>query len=479
MDHTLTHHPAAHPPAPPAPRRWLALALLCAAQFMLVLDVTVVQVALPTIGAELTLGRAALTWVVTGYTVSFGGLMLLGGRLADLLGARRMLLAGLVMFTLASLAGALAGNGGTLIAARVAQGVGAALLSPAALSIVTTTFTGPERHRALGVWAGLGGLGAALGVIAGGLLTAGPGWAWVFLVNVPVGIVVVGLVPLAVRPDGHRTARRRLDVAGAALITAAVAALIYGLITAGDTGWTDPDALLPLGAAVVLLVAFAAVERAVRSPLMRVQLLARRPVLSGAVLMLVATGLLIAFFFLGSLYLQHTRGFGALATGLMFLPAAAATGAGAHLGGRLIGRIGGRPVAAGGLLLAAAGALWMARIAVDGGELSVLVPGMAIAAFGLGPVFVAATASALAHVDHQEAGLASGVVNTFHELGGAVGVALASTAAATSVSAAVPQIAGFTTAYATAALVAAVTAVVAVVLVPAGKPVLTGGPHVH
>ncbi|WP_106401166.1 MFS transporter [Actinocorallia populi] len=470
-------HPDGHP-EPPHPRRWTALALIGTAQFMLVLDVTVVNVALPDIGTDLGLGRTALTWTVTMYTLFFGGLMLLGGRLADVFGARRLLLTGLAVFTLASLAAGLAQNETLLIAGRAVQGVGAALLSPAALSTVTTSFHGTERNRALGVWAALGGTGFAAGVLLGGLLTAGPGWRWVFFVNVPVGIVLLAALPAVVRArPAHRTAGR-LDVGGALTVTAATAAFIYGMVNAGDDGWTSPGTLLPLAAAVVLYGTFALVQRAAQDPLMQVGMLARRPVAAGAFLMLVASGLLISLFFLGSLYLQHVRGVSALRTGLLFLPAALATGVGAHVAGRLVGTVGTRPVAVTGLVLVAAGAGLLTGLSADGGVGLELLPGIVIAAAGVGPVFVTATASALAHVPHEEAGLASGVINTFHELGAAVGVAIASTVAAAGLSGA-PSIGGFTGAYTMFAVIAAVSAAVSLWLVPAGKPEMSGVPHVH
>lgn len=246
------------------PRRWAALALICVAQFMLILDVTVVNVALPDMAADLHLDRATLTWAVTAYTLCFGGLMLLGGRLADALGARRTLLAGLTLFTAASLVTGLAGGAATLLGGRIAQGVGAALLSPAALSIVTTTFHGPERNKALGVWAAIGGSGAAAGVLIGGALTDGPGWQWVFFINVPIGLAVLATLPALVPTRAPQPAR--LDLPGALLVTAGTGLLIYGLVEAGDSGWSDAATLLPLAAAVALYAGFAAVERASRAP---------------------------------------------------------------------------------------------------------------------------------------------------------------------------------------------------------------------
>lgn len=466
--------------APARPRRWSALVLLCLAQFMLILDVTVVNVALPSMGADLHLGRQTLTWVVTGYALAFGGLMLLGGRLADAFGARRTLLAGLALFTVSSLLTGLATGAVTVLAGRVLQGVGAALLSPAALSIVTTSFQGQERNKALGVWAAIGASGSAVGVLLGGLLTAGPGWQWAFLVNVPIGLAVGALIPAVVPtvPAGDR-AGRRVDLPGAVSVTAGTALLIYALVHAGDAGWASVATLATLAAAIISYGVFAAVERATASPLMRVDLLARRPVLAGAFLMLVASGLLIAFFFLASLYLQHGRGFTALRTGLVFLPVAVAVTGGAHLGGQLVGRLGARPVAAGGLLLTAAGAGLLARLSTDGNPYAMILPGLLVAAFGIGPAFVAATTTALASVAAHESGLTSGLVNTFHELGGAVGVAVASTIAAGSIAAGGPVAGGFAHAFAAAAAAAVVAGLVSLILVPAGKPAHLAGPHVH
>ncbi|MEU3253403.1 MFS transporter [Streptomyces sp. NPDC006997] len=470
---TAHAHPGTAPP--PDPRRWAALALLCVAQFMLILDVTVINVALPDMAVDLELGRTTLTWAVTAYTLCFGGLMLLGGRLADALGARRTLLAGLAVFTAASLVTGLAQDAPALLGGRIAQGVGAALLSPAALSLVTTAFHGAERTRALGVWAALGGSGAAAGVLLGGALTEGPGWRWVFYVNVPVGLAVLVALPALVPARPPRPAR--LDLPGALLVTSGTAALIYGLVEAGDSGWTGSGTLLPLASAVVLYAVFGAVERTSRAPLMDLRMFTRRPVQAGAFLMLVATALLIAFFFLGSVYLQHARGFGPLETGLVFLPVAVATGLGAHLGSRLVGTLGSRPTAVAGLLVAAAGCAPLTRLSDTGSVYAVLLPGFAVASLGIGAVFVTATTTALALVDHQEAGLASGVVNTFHEVGGSIGVAVVSTVAATGIERG--TVGGFTDAFTLCAVAAAVAAVLSLALVPRGKPQPTGGPHAH
>jgi EmrB/QacA subfamily drug resistance transporter len=476
MSHS-THslHAPAGPQAPPDRHRWIALALISVAQFMLILDVTVVNIALPSIGADLHLGRASLTWTVTAYTLSFGGLMLLGGRLADTFGARRMMLTGLTLFTLASLASGLAHDGTLLLAGRAAQGVGAALLCPAALSTVTTRFNGSERNRALGVWAALGGIGFAAGLLIGGILTAGPGWRWVFFVNVPVGVALLATLPSVVPARPGR--RGPVDVLGGLIVTAATGSLIYGLVNAGAAGWGAAGTVLPLAAAVAGYGVFAMIERTTAVPLMQVRMLARRPVAAGAFLMLTGSALLISMFFLGSLYLQHDRGISALHAGLLFLPAAVATGIGAHLASRLVGRLGGKPIATTGLALIAAGAGLLTRLTADGSLYTVLLPGIVIATAGVGAVFVTATTSALGHITSHQAGLASGIINTFHELGGAIGVAVASTIAAAGLTA-TPSITGFTHAYTAVAVTAVLSAALALRLVPAAKPHPIG-PHAH
>src|SRR5215211_4795765 len=272
-----THHPVRdtnQPPEPQAsvdPRRWTALAVIALAQFMLILDLTVVNVALPDLGADLDLSRTAFTWTVSAYGLVFGGLLLLGGRLADIFGTRPIILTGLVIFTLASLATGLAQTQTVLLGGRVGQGVGAALLSPAALATTTSMFHGVERNKALSIWASLGGVGFTAGVLIGGILTAGPGWRWVFFINVPVGIVLLAAIPAVVpprHPDPDRAARR-LDVLGAVTVTAATGSFIYGMLHAGEGGWAELGTLLPIAAAIVLYGVFAVVERTVATPLMR------------------------------------------------------------------------------------------------------------------------------------------------------------------------------------------------------------------
>src|SRR5215216_3058484 len=449
------------------PRRWKALAVLSLAQLMLILDLTVVNVALPNLGADLDLSRTAFTWAVSAYTLFFGGLMLLGGRFADVFGSRPVMLTGLVIFTLASLASGLAQNETLLIGGRIGQGIGAALLSPAALSTITSIFHGEERNKALSVWASLGGVGFTAGVLIGGILTSGPGWRWVFFINVPVGIVLLAairaVVPLR-RPDRAG----RIDVLGAVTVTGATGSFIYGMINAGDEGWADLKTLLPIAAAIVLYAVFVVVERTVRNPLMHPSLLSRRPIAAGAFLMLVANGVLIAGLFLGSQYLQHFRGLSALETGLFFLPPALATMIGAIAAGRLVGRIGTRPVAVVGLILVAIGNALLIGLSAAGNVYVEALSGVVVFALGGGPLFVCATTSALGRAGQHEAGVVSGVVYTFHELGAAIFVALASTVAAAGLTR-TPSIDGFTDAFIVFTIAAAVAAVLSLRLVPSGK----------
>jgi EmrB/QacA subfamily drug resistance transporter len=447
-------------PFTPHPSRWRILGFLGVAQLMLILDITVVAIALPHMEVDLGLSRAAVTWTVSAYTLTFGGLLLLGGRIADLVGAKPVVLTGLLLFTAASLVAGLADAPAVLLGARVAQGVGAALLSPAALSLVVALFDGDERNKALGVWSALGGGGAALGVLLGGLLTAGPGWPWVFYVNVPIG-VVIAVALIRMLPARHPvTPRARLDVVGALLVTASSGAVIYGLINAGDDGWLTATTGLFVLVGALGYLAFVVWQRRSRSPLMDVRLLARRPVATGTFLILMATALMIAVFFLGTFYFQHARGYGALHTGLLFLPVAVATMLGANLTGRMIGRVGARPLAVGGLVVAAVG------MAVPAGSMhpAAVVAGVTFAAAGTGAMFVVASATALGQVAPHEAGIASGIVSTFHEFGASIGAAAVSSVAAASLAG--DTLTGFADGFVLAAVAAAIAAVVAGLLTP-------------
>lgn len=444
----------------PDPRRWRMLTLLGTAQLMLILDITVVTVALPAIGHDLGLERGSLTWVVSAYTLVFGGLMLLGGRLADRFGSRRLVLTGLAVFTLASLVAGLAGSAELLLAGRVAQGAGAALLSPAALSAIVTTFDGEERNRALGVWSALSGGGAALGVLLGGLLTGGPGWPWIFFVNVPIGLALLVALLRLLPPGVVGTDRRRLDLLGAALVTAATGAVIYALIGAGDRGWTDAGTLVWLGVGAVLYVAFGLWQRTTAAPLMDLRLLARPPVRAGTFLILVATALMIAVFFLGSFLLQRVHDLGPVPTGLLFLPVALATMAGSQLTGTLLARTGAQQLTLVAAIVVAGGLALPATL--DGVPAAVV--GMAVASAGIGALFVVASATALGRVAPHEAGIASGIVSTFHEFGAALGAAVISSVAAAGVADGASS--GIETGFGFAALTALVGGAVAVALLP-------------
>lgn len=449
------------------PLRWRLLGFLGVAQLMLILDVTVVAIALPHIETDLGMSREALAWTISAYTLTFGGLMLLGGRLADLIGAKRVVLAGLLIFTAASFVTGVATSPGMLVGGRIAQGVGAALLSPSALAIVMSLFDGDERNRALGVWSALGGGGAALGVLLGGLLTAGPGWPWVFFVNVPIGLVIVVALARMLPTRQAAAPRARLDVLGAVLVTGSSAALIYALINAGDQGWlTATTGWLVLAAAVGYL-AFALWQRKARSPLMDVALLVRRPVATGTFLIVMATALMVAVFFLGTFYFQHALGYGALLTGLLFLPVALATMLGANLTGRAIARMGARPLAVIGLFTAALGmaapAVWLNPVAVT--------VGVAVAGAGTGALFVVASATALGQVAPHEAGIASGIVSTFHEFGASVGAAVVSSVAAASLVS--DTLDGFENGFLVAAAAAGVAGLVAAILTP-GRAAVSG-----
>jgi EmrB/QacA subfamily drug resistance transporter len=460
------------------PRRWKALAVICVAQFMLILDLTVVNVALPDLGADLGLSRTAFTWAISIYVLFFGGLLLLGGRLADVFGARPMMLTGVVIFTLASLACGLAQSEILLLGGRVGQGIGAALLSPAALRAITGIFHGEERNKALSVWAALGGIGFAAGVLIGGILTAGPGWRWVFFINVPVGVVLLATIPAVVPPRHPDRAAGRLDLLGAVTVTAATGAFIYGMLNAGEAGWADLGTLLPIAAAIVLYGVFLVVERAVPTPLMRPSLLSRRPVATGAFLMLIAAGVTIADLFLGSQYLQHLRDLSALETGLFFLLPALALMIGAIAAGRLVGGIGTRSVAVVGLALVAIGNGLLIGLSADGNVYVEALPGVVVFPLGGGPLFVAATTSALGRVSQYEAGLVSGIVQTFNQLGAAICVAVASSVAAAGLTS-TPSIDGFTDAFTVFTVAAAVAAVLSLRLVPSATPHMTGVPHAH
>ena len=452
---------APHGPAAHAERSWALLVLLAVAQFMVVLDVTVVNVALPSIGAAFGLGTSGLSWVITAYVLFTGGLMLLGGRLADLADRRTVFLSGLGLFTAASLASGLAWSGGALIAARALQGAGAALLLPAALSIVTTAYTGRQRAVALGVWSALGSAGAAAGVLIGGILVTALDWRWIFFVNVPVGIAVAVITPRLLAAAPARAPHGRLDLLGAGTLMTGLVTLVLAIEGTADHGWTSARTLVLGAAAAILLGAFAAVERRAPRPLVPPATWRKRTLVSGATMMLAATGVLIGTFFLGSLYLQNTLGFSALETGLGFLPLALVILAGAHLSSHLLPKLGTRPPMAVGLALAGLGSLWLSRAGADASYLADLLPGFLAVGLGAGMAFVGVSVVTMDRIEHEQAGLASGLLSTAHELGAAIGIA---------VLAAVALSGGIGDAFAVSAGVAAAGVLAAVLAVPSVKP---------
>lgn len=409
-----------------------ALILLCAAQFMIILDVTVVNLALPSVQADLGIASKDLQWVVTAYTLAFGGLLLLGGRAADLFGRRRMFLAGLAVFTAASLASALAGSPGALLATRALQGVGAAMLSPAALSMISTILPeGPERHRALAIWAGVAASGGAVGVLVGGALTEAFGWESIFLVNVPVGAAVAAAA-WRVLPAAPGVSRR-LDVAGALVATASLVALIYGLVDADSAGWGSAQTLGLFAVAAGGIGAFVAIESRTQEPLVNLSVFRQRPTVAALVLMMAGIGTLFSGFFFSSLYLQQVLGHSALRTGLEFLPVAVTIGLAAHAGGHLISQFGAKPVIAAGMALAAVGAVLLSGLSAGGSYTADILPGLLVVGLGAGLSISGVMITAMSGAGEENAGLVSGLTTTAHEIGIALVLAVLSTIAASQI----------------------------------------------
>ncbi len=408
---------------------WATLAVLAAAQFMVVLDVTIVNVALPDIQQALSFSADNLQWVISAYTLVFGGFLLLGGRAADLLGRRRLFIAGLVLFAVASLAGGLATSAGVLVAVRAIQGLGGAMLSPAALSILTVTFAaGRERNIAMGIWGGLAGLGGTLGVIAGGVLVDSLGWEWVFFVNVPIAAVLVAVTPGIVREsqvvsEGPRT----FDAAGAVLGTAGILALIFGVIRAEPLGWSSPEVVGSLIAAVVLLAAFVAVEARSADPLVPLRLFRSRGLSTATGALALNGAAFLAMFFLTAIFLQQVRGLSALKTGLEFLPMGLAAVVAAVGVTPLVARLGTRPVSLGGSLVSAVGLFLLAQAGATGSYVTELLPGLLLFGAGIMGVAVPNQIAAIVDVRHEEAGAASGVVTSGYQVGGVLGLAVITT----------------------------------------------------
>jgi EmrB/QacA subfamily drug resistance transporter len=408
------------------PLRWKALAVVCAAFFMTVLDVSIVNVALPSIGKSLDFSRDSLQWVITAYAITFGGFLLLAGRAADLLGRRRVFLTGVVLFTIASFLCGLAWSEGVLIGARAIQGLGAAIISPAALSIITTTFDeGPERNKALGIWGAIGGSGAAVGVLAGGVLTKYLGWEWIFFVNVPVGALALALAPRFVRES--RSGRDSTqDIAGAFTVTAGLATLVYAFSKAPDYGWSSGRTLGTIAVAVGLLAAFLVIEARAKDPIMPFRIFRVSTVAGANVAGLLLGAVVFANFFLLTLYVQNVLGWSALKTGLTFVATAGTAVLWAGVAQALVTKIGPKTVMAAGFVAMIAGMVWYTQIPADASYWTDLLPGYLLVGFALPFSFIPVSIAALAGVESHEAGLASGLINTAQQIGGAIGVAVTS-----------------------------------------------------
>jgi EmrB/QacA subfamily drug resistance transporter len=417
----------------------LALLLLAMTQFMIVIDASIVNVALPSIGDALNFSQDNLSWVVNAYTLTFGGFLLLGGRLADYLGRRRMFMLGLGLFSVASLLGGLAQSEGWLIGARALQGLGAAIVSPAALSIITTTFAeGAERNRALGVWGAVAGAGGAAGVLLGGILTDTLGWEWVLFVNVPIGLAAASMAPRLL-PESRIAAEERgsFDLPGAFSVTAGLALLVYALVSTATAGWTSTETLLRLAGAVVLLVAFVAIEARSRNPLMPFSIFRLRTLRGANVVGLLIGMSLFSMFFFISLYLQQVLGYSPLKAGLAYLPLSAAIILSAGGASQLVTRIGFKPVLIGGLGLITVGLLWFSQVTAGGGYLTDVLGPSLLAGAGLGFAFVSVTIAAMAQTSPGQAGLASGLINTNQQIGGALGLAILASIANTTTASAI------------------------------------------
>jgi EmrB/QacA subfamily drug resistance transporter len=410
------------------PHRWRILAVVATAFFMTILDVSIVNVALPSIARSLHFSRENLQWVITAYSIAFGGFLLLAGRAADLLGRRRVFIVGVVLFTIASLVCGLAQSEGMLIVARAVQGLGAAIITPAALSIVMTSFEeGAERNKALGIWGALGGSGAAVGVLAGGVLTKYLGWEWIFFVNVPVGALVLVLTPRIVPESRREGAERSYDVLGAILVSGGLALFVYSISRAPDVGWGSARTILLLIASGALLVGFLVNERRVHDPLMPFHIFRVRTVAGANVVGALLGAVLFANFFLLTLYVQNVLGYSALKTGVTFVATAGTAVVAAGVAQALTTRFGPKPIIAIGLALLTGGMIWYSQIPVHGSFVSDLLPGYLMVGVGIAFAFVPVSIAALAGVVEREAGLASGLINTSQQIGGAIGTAVAST----------------------------------------------------
>jgi EmrB/QacA subfamily drug resistance transporter len=458
-------------------KRWFALALIVAAQFMVVLDVAIVNVALPSIKTDLDFSQESLQWVVTSYAILFGGFLLLGGRLADLLGRRRLFIAGVIVFTVSSLLDGLAWSEGSLIAFRSLQGLGAAMLSPAALSILTTMFAeGRERNLALGIWGAASGSGAAAGVLLGGALTSALNWSWIFFINVPAGVIVLALTPVLLQESRANLDHRRFDVAGGVSITSGLMVLVYALTRATQHGWATAETIGLLAASAALIVGFVVIELRSKAPLLPMRIFRLRTLTASNASGLLLSGALFSQFFLLTLYMQQVLHYSALQTGVAYVALTLSVIVFSGVAQAIATRFGIRRVLPAGMVLAAGALILYAQLPVDGHYFWDLLPAFLLSGFGLALAFVPMTIGALAGVRGDEAGVASGLINTSQQVGGAIGVAVATTIATTFTNDYVSSHVGVTTlsgaalthgfqiAFYVLAIVAAIGAVVAAVL---------------
>ncbi|MEA2223831.1 MAG: hypothetical protein QOH83_2207 [Solirubrobacteraceae bacterium] len=411
-------------------RKWLALALLATTQFVIVLDAAIVNVAIPSIGKDLHFSQEDLTWIPNAYALTFGGFLLLGGRMADLLGRRRLFMVGLVLFSVASLLGGLSTSETQLIAARALQGLGAALLAPSGLSMVTNMFAeGSERNKALGVWGAVSGSGGAAGVLLGGVLTEYAGWEWVLWVNVPIGVIAAVVAPRLLIESRRETDLRHFDAVGAITVTAGLSLLVFALVDTINQGWGSTQTLTRLALSLVLIAAFVFNESRSRDPLMPFGIFRRRTLTGANIVGLLVGAALFAMFFFLSRYMQQVLGYSALKAGLSYLPLALAIIISAGIASQLVTKLGFKPVLIAGLGLITIALLWLGQVPVEGAYVTHLVGPMVIAAVGLGFAFVPVTIAAVNGVSADESGLASGLINTSQQIGGALGLAILGTIA--------------------------------------------------
>ena len=416
-------------------RRWSALALIVTAQFMVILDVAIVNVALPSIKSDLRFSQTGLQWVITAYAILFGGALLLGGRLADLLGRRRMFIAGLALFAAASLLCGFAWSSSSLVAFRAVQGLGGALLAPAALSLLMTTFAeGRDRNRALGIYGAASGSGAAAGVLLGGVITSYLGWSWIFFVNVPVGLAAIALAPVLLRESRADLAHRHFDLAGAASVTSGLMLLVYALTRATSDGWSSPVTVGLLSASAALIATFIWIESRSRSPLLPLRIFRLRALSSANAAMAIVGAVTFSEFFVLTLYVQDVLHYSAVQSGVAFSAFALTVVVASNLAQVVVGRVGIRPTLLGGLTLATVSVALLTQIPADGHYFWDLFPAFVLGGAGMGFSFVPITIASLTGVERADAGVASGLVNTSRQIGGAIGLAAISTIAATATS---------------------------------------------